>query len=513
MALAFAQTIRIIPCGDIQQMNAQEATVIFPHQLFKDHPALSRGRDVFLLEDKRFYYDSSDSLRYHKKKLVFLRAACKTYRDELEKKGFTVVHVPYKKEGDDVLTSQLKSRKIRMIHLADPTDVALTERLTRLSKTSGVKVRVMETPMFFLSRRDVTECFKPAVHYSLTRFYIQQRKTTDILVKDDKPAGGKWSFDPANRKRLPAGVSVPPVPKTIENRYTREACDFVEQVFPSNPGDTAGFCYPVTRKKADAWLQDFLQKRLRLFGSYEDAISKNEYFLYHSVLSPLINTGLLTPAEIIDKTLAFAASHPIPINSLEGFVRQILGWREFMRGIYLVEQKRIRSLNFWNHKKKIPKAFYNATTGIEPVDNVLGKVIKNAYAHHIERLMILGNFMFLCEIDPGEVYRWFMEMFIDAYDWVMVPNVYSMSQYSDGGLITTKPYISSSSYVLKMSDFKRGPWTDIWDGLFWRFVRKHKTFFKKNVRLRVMVFQLNRMDKKMVNSKIKKAEVYLNKLG
>jgi deoxyribodipyrimidine photolyase-related protein len=208
----------------------------------------------------------------------------------------------------------------------------------------------------------------------------------------------------------------------------------------------------------------------------------------------MLNTGLLTPREVIDKTLEHAAAHDIPLNSLEGFVRQIIGWREYVRGNYEFYGRAQRTKNFWGNDRPVPASFWTGRTGIEPVDAVIAKILDMGYTHHIERLMVLTNFMLLCEFSPDDVYRWFMEMFVDAYDWVMVPNVYGMGLAADGGLMMTKPYISSSSYLLRMSDFKRGPWCAIWDGLFWRFIGKHRGFFGANPRSSVMVRNLDRLN-------------------
>ena len=225
---------------------------------------------------------------------------------------------------------------------------------------------------------------------------------------------------------------------------------YVEGNFGNNIGELSEFqIYPTTFEESEEWLQQFFEFRFFEFGVYEDAIVKEESFLNHSVLSPLINVGLLCPKKVIKEAVVFADKNGIPINSLEGFVRQILGWREFIRGVYEVKGIEERTKNFWQHSRKIPQSFYNGTTGILPIDNTIKKVLKTSYAHHIERLMILGNFMLLCEFDPDEVYQWFMELFIDAYDWVMVPNVYGMSLFADGGLMSTKPYISSSNYIKK----------------------------------------------------------------
>jgi deoxyribodipyrimidine photolyase-related protein len=270
--------------------------------------------------------------------------------------------------------------------------------------------------------------------------------------------------------------------------YWTEAITYVHQKYSTNPGKIGPQpLYPYTHTAAEAWLQQFLKKRFYAFGDYEDAIVSENSLLHHSLLSPLLNAGLLKPEQVVDITLRYAQNNDIPINSLEGFIRQIIGWREFIRGMYQAKGSEMRCRNFWGFSRTIPASFYDGTTGILPLDNTIQKVLDTGYCNHIERLMILGNFMILCEFHPNEVYRWFMELFIDAYDWVMVPNVYGMSQFADGGSFATKPYISGSNYILKMSHYKKGPWQESWDGLFWSFMDKNRQFFLKNPRLSMLV--------------------------
>ncbi|MEM8776273.1 MAG: FAD-binding domain-containing protein, partial [Pseudomonadota bacterium] len=196
----------------------------------------------------------------------------------------------------------------------------------------------------------------------------------------------------------------------------------------------------------------------------------------------------------------------------EGFVRQIIGWREFMRATYEDLGVRMRTTNHWKHRRRMPESFYNGTTGIDPFDDVIRRLLETGYCHHIERLMVLGGFMFLCEIDPDDVYRWFMEMFIDSYDWVMVPNVYAMSQNADGGLITTKPYFSGSNYVCKMSHWQKGPWAETWDGLYWRFIEKHRESLARNPRWAMMCRTAERMAPEKMQAHLDNAEAFLAKL-
>jgi len=491
----------------------KEATVVFPHQLFKSHPGLSRNRTVYLVEDPFLFSVLQKGIKQHKKKIVLHRASMMGFKDRLESDNYHIRYLAYQDEsGCKVLFDRLRKDGIEKIHMVDVCDAGIEKEIGRRAEGWHGGISLLSSPGFLTDPEWITEFFRNVKHYSQLRFYIAQRKRLKILVEEGKPAGGRWSFDPANRKRIPENLKIPSLPSPGKNRHVEEAEKHVDANFPDHPGETEGFMFPATHEEAVAWLDDFLQKRLALFGDYEDAISQKEAFLFHSVLTPVLNIGLLEPREIIERTLDFSKENPVSLNSLEGFIRQIIGWREFMRAVYLLDGGRQRESNFWNHTRRIPDSFYAAETGILPVDAVIGRLHELAYVHHIERLMVLGNFMLLCEIDPAEVYRWFMEMFIDAYDWVMIPNVFGMSQYADGGLITTKPYISSSNYLRKMSDFPKGKWCGVWDGLYWRFIHEHRDFFSENPRLKMMVFQLEKMEKEKRDRHLNAAEEFLDTL-
>ncbi|MCE1202736.1 MAG: cryptochrome/photolyase family protein, partial [Bacteroidia bacterium] len=270
--------------------------------------------------------------------------------------------------------------------------------------------------------------------------------------------------------------------------------------------------YPVSHKAANAWLEDFTSNRLDGFGPYEDAIVGQELSLYHSVLSPLLNIGLLRPETVVEAAVEALGRGEAQLPSVEGFVRQIVGWREFIRGVYVLAGRQERSRNYFGFSHALPEAFYQAATGVEPVDATIRKLHGTAYNHHIERLMVLGNFMLLCEIAPDEVYRWFMEMYIDAYDWVMVPNVYGMSQLADGGLMSTKPYFSGSRYLLSMSDYSKGGWAGIWDALFWRFIHRHRDKLKSNPRIGMLSGSFDRMALQKQSALLENAERFLQSL-
>lgn len=484
------------------------ASIIFPHQLFKRQPALSKGREIFLVEEPLFFTGIQSSLKFHKKKLVLHRASMQAYKKRLESQGY---HVQYIEFENDLFQTLIKN-KIEEIWFSDTVDRLLESRLKREAKKWGIKINRLPTPAFLTPEDWLLSFFEGTRHFSMTHFYIAQRKRLKILVDGEKPVGGKWSFDPENRRKIPKSLEIPKWPSPQSNPFIEESKRYVEKHFPRNPGSVEDFFYPVTHEDSERWLDCFLREKLNRFGDYQDAIVKEEPFLFHSVLTPMLNIGLLTPDQVIKETLSYAKEHSVPLNALEGFIRQIIGWREFMRAVYLLNGEEERTTNFFQHKRKLPKSFYTGTTGLDPVDIVIHRLIQHAYTHHIERLMVLGNIMLLCEIDPGEVYRWFMELFIDAYDWVMVPNVYGMSQHADGGLITTKPYISSSNYLWKMSDFSEGEWCRIWDGLYWRFIHRHKDFFKKNPRMKVMINQIDRMGRERMNQHLAIANSFLDQL-
>lgn len=487
-----------------------KATIIFPHQLFEENPAIQLDAEVFLIEEFLFF----KQYNFHRQKLKYHRATMKFYEKFLTEKGFQVNYIESNQELADVrkLIPSLIEQGFTEIHFCDVADNWLEKRI----KKHADKIKLVEhqTPMFLNSKDENDAYFKNKKHYFQTDFYIQQRKKRQILLDADfKPMGGKWSFDAENRLKYPKGKLPPKVEFPNENEFYKEAKSYVKANFNSNYGELeSDFVYPSTYAESRNWLQQFLENRFLEFGEYEDALVANERILHHSVLTPMMNVGLLTPQEIIETTLDFAKKNDIPLNSLEGFIRQIVGWREFIRGVYEIAGTRERTMNFWKFRRKIPASFWTGETGIEPVDIVIKKVLETGYCHHIERLMVLGNFMLLCEFDPDEVYRWFMELFIDAYDWVMVTNVYGMSQFADGGLMATKPYISGSNYLSKMGDFPKGDWQRIWDGLFWRFMDTHRDFFLKNPRLGMLVRTFDKMPNEKRFSHLETAENYLANL-
>ncbi len=491
----------------------KSVNLLFPHQLFQRHEILDNQLPILLVEEYLFFRQ----FNFHKIKLIFHRASMKCYEAFLKDYGATIDYVEAHSELSDVrkLIAQLAQDGIKTIHYVDPTDNWLEKRIEETAKKFNLNTIQYKNPSFINSKNDLSGFFKKSkTSFFQTTFYKQQRLKHHVLIEDDgSPTGGKWSFDAENRKKYPKTKLPPAVQFPMDSMWWTEAVNYVEKQFSSNLGSPdVTVVYPHNLQQTNAWLEQFLTYRFFEFGDYEDAIVSGEMVLHHSVLTPMLNVGLLKPNELLNQVLAYEKTCNIPLNALEGFIRQVMGWREFIRGIYECKGSEARTKNYWGFKRKIPTSFYDGSTGIEPVDQTIKKVLKTGYCHHIERLMILGNFMLLCEFDPDAVYQWFMEMFIDAYDWVMVPNVYGMSQFADGGIFATKPYISGSNYIVKMSNFKKDGWCEIWDGLFWRFMHVNRHFFLKNPRLAMLVGTFDKMPIEKQQLLVNRADEYLASL-
>ena len=486
--------------------------ILFPHQLFEQNPLVSTCDTIYLVEEGLFFRQYN----FHKRKIAFHRASMKFYENFLKSKKIDVVYIDAFNELADVrkLIPFLKSKGVQSFEYIDPTDFWLERRINATSISHNMGNVKNPTPLFLNISADVAGYFSGKKRMYQTEFYKHQRKIRQILLDiDQNPAGGKWTYDDENRLKYPKGKTPPRTTFVESSDHYTEAISYTHNYFPDNYGQlNTNYIYPTTHAESKIWLQDFLKSRFAEFGAYEDSIVAKEHILHHSVLTPMLNSGLLTPKFVLDEALQYANDHEIPLNSLEGFIRQLIGWREFIRAVYELKGNQERTKNYWGFTRKIPASFWDGTTGVEPIDTTIKKVLDTGYCHHIERLMVIGNFMLLCEFDPDDVHRWFMELFIDAYDWVMVPNVYGMSQFADGGLMSTKPYISGSNYIMKMSDYKKGEWQEVWDGLFWRFMHTHRNFFLQNPRLGMLIRSFDKMPESKQQAHLTSANQYLNSL-
>jgi deoxyribodipyrimidine photolyase-related protein len=463
---------------------------------------LAPGSRVLMIED----LGVASTWRYHRLRLLHTFVAMRSFRDALIARG---LEVRYFELPASVGVSFWQRLEAELNDATDPAGLALQVaeiadrrfevQLQRFCAERGVRLTVLPSPAFLESVAESRAWFEGRRRPFMKTFYERQRRRLGLLLEaDGSPTGGRWSFDADNRKRLPKGYVEPRLP-VAASPHEPAVRALIDAHFADHPGELGPLWIPFDHAGADTWLQRFLAERLDGFGPYEDALSPHHDTLNHSLLSPLLNIGLLTPAAVIAATLEHGAARqdldaPVPIASLEGFLRQLIGWREFVRGIDRVHGERQASANFWNHHRRLASSWDDGSSGLPPLDAAIRRVNRLGYNHHIERLMVISALMLLCEIHPGEVHRWFMERYLDSYEWVMGPNVYGMGQMSDGGIFATKPYLCGSNYILKMGDYKRGPWCEVWDGLYWRFIDRHLSFFQANPRLSMMAKLLERME-------------------
>ena len=448
--------------------------------------------------------------KHHKNKILLFLSSMRSHADRLKKSNFKIEYSSieektFKLDYTEKLKKIIKSKKITEISSFEIEDKFFEKKISNFTKKENINWNIVQTPMFLNSREKFKKYLSKSKKPFMAVFYKDTRRELDILIKKDgTPEGGKWSFDEDNRNKLPKNISIPKFPKIKETSHTKKLKLIIEKYFKDHPGNVENFWFATEYEDVIKLLNFFIKEKSNLFGDYEDAVSQNNNILFHSAISPYLNNGLLTPDDVVNKILKASKINKIPMNSLEGFIRQVIGWREFMRGIYQNYNTELENSNFFKHKRLLKSSWYNGTTNIPPLDYAIKNAEMHGWSHHIERLMILSNLMNLCEIHPKQVYNWFMEMFVDSSDWVMSPNVYGMGLFSDGGIFSTKPYICGSSYILKMMDFKRGEWCDVMDGLYWIFINKNRIFFKKNPRLSMMVSTFDKMNserKKIILSK------------
>ena len=461
--------------------------IIFPHQLFENIDKLKDFNKIYLIEHPIFFGYRDVIMDFNKKKLILHTASMYYYQDYLkENLKAKIIYKSIegiKKQNYDFF-SDLKIKGPTYFY--NPVDHLLSQQIHKFANKNNVPITQWETPNFITSEEELLSYYETVKHmkrpFFQTGFYKWQRERLHILMtKNDKPIGGHLTYDEENRKPLPKNISIPQITPPPSNKYLSKAIKFTNKVFPDNCGESRDFWCPITFHEAKKWLDQFIEQRLIHFGTYQDAITiRPNPFLFHSGISSSINIGILDPMYVINRIIEYGKEHKITINNIEGFVRQVLGWREFSRFTYLLIYKEMTSPNYFNANKKITKSFYTGTTGMSILDHTIKKAFKNAYLHHIERLMIMGCLMMMIGIVPQNVYQWFMEFSIDSYDWVMINNVYSMALYSDGGLTTTKAYAASSNYTMvRTSDFPKDGYEKIWDALYWNFIGEHLEKMRK----------------------------------
>ena len=463
---------------------------LFSVQWLKKH-MLPGQTHIYMLEDRQL----CTYFRFHKHKIILFLSAMRHYAEELKAAGYTVHYLELRSESGSYferLEKMLATHKPQKLLHFEVEDHFFEQELATWSKSQGLQLKSLVSPMFLCPRATFKAFKEKYKKPMMARFYESERKRLKILVSSDlRPLGGKWSFDAENRNRWDKKTAFKAQPFTKPDAITKEVMQLVDEEFADHPGKVDEFWCHVTRRQALAQLDFFVQHHLEYYGPFQDAIVENENFLFHSILSPYINMGLIFPSEAINAVATPQAFARCPA-SVEGFVRQVMGWREFVRGIYHEFDDQMQTSNFFKHEQKLGPAWWVGKTGIPPLDNAIQRAHQFGYLHHIERLMVVSNLMLLSQIHPQEVYRWFMEMFVDSSDWVMAANVFGMGQFSEGGIFASKPYIAGSNYLLKMSHYKKGEWCATVDGLYWSFIDRNREFFKSQPRLN---FSVNTFDK------------------
>ena len=445
---------------------------------------------------------------HHKQKIVLILSAMRHFAEELISEG---LRLHYVRLEDPANTGSFTSELARAIALHQPDRLIATEpgewRVAQMmgewSAQFGMPLEIRENNSFFCSRGRFARWADERKSYRMEFFYREMRRETGLLMQRDKPEGGEWNFDKENRKALPAHLEPPKRRRFEPDAVTREVMTLVGERFAHHFGDLEPFGWAVTRADALEALEHFISACLPLYGDYQDAMKVGEPFIYHSIISPYLNCGLLTAREVcVAAERAFRAGHS-PLNAVEGFIRQILGWREYVRGIYWRHMPNYADTNALSAQRPLPEFFWSGDTRMNCVAQVVGETRRNAYAHHIQRLMITGNFALLAGLEPRAVEEWYLAVYIDAFDWVELPNTHGMVLFADGGMLASKPYAASGAYINRMSDYcgscaydvkeKSGEKACPFNILYWHFLIENHARLAGNPRMAMPYRTLEKM--------------------
>lgn len=485
--------------------------VVFGDQLDRSLPTalgLRKESDTILMAEV-----GSESLGVpsHVQRTVLFLAAMRHHAAWLRKAGWRVVYIPIDDpENTHSFTGEIvracRSLAPTRLVAARPGEHRVHTELDDAARQAGVPSELIEDPHFLTTPDDFAEWAQGRKQLVMEYFYREQRKRLGILMEGSKPVGGEWNYDKQNRGTFRSKPN-PPAPPVFEpDRITREVLKAVTRHLPGLPGSVVGFGWPVTREQALEALDDFITHRLPHFGTYQDAMWLGQRTLYHALLSPAMNLKLLDPREVVDRAVKAYESGHAPLNAVEGFVRQIIGWREFIRGVYWHQGPGYGARNALGHHGRLPDFYWTGQTDMACMADAIGGVLEMAYAHHISRLMVTGNFALIAGIDPRAVTDWYLGMYADGVDWVTLPNTLGMALYADGGVVGTKPYAASGKYIDRMSNAcgqcryrvseRAGEDACPFNTFYWDFLIRHEKAFGKNSRMKMMLKHVENMDKR-----------------
>jgi deoxyribodipyrimidine photolyase-related protein len=491
--------------------------------------AISSLKDFNKKTDQILMMEVMQEARYaphHKHKLVYIFSAMRHFASELTESGYQVHYIKLDSNESresffQTFSSFIEGKNFKKIIVTEPSEYRVLHDI-RSNWTKQHSIEIREDDRFFCSIDTFKQYAQSNPSLRMEYFYREMRKKCGILMNGDKPEGGKWNFDKQNRASYDFKTPIPDALPNPLDSLTQDVVYMVNQYFPDHMGSTETFDWAVTRDQALKQLDHFIEKRLEFFGQFQDAMVADEHRLFHSLLSPYINVGLLLPKEVIEKVVqAYETRSEISIESTEGFVRQVLGWREYVRGIYWLKMPQYKANNYLEADHPLPDFYWNAETKMACMHHAIQQTIDFAYSHHIQRLMITGNFALLAGLDIEAVCEWYLAVYLDAFEWVELPNTLGMACYADNGLMASKPYAASGNYINKMSNFCKNCYYDVnektteracpFNALYWRFLIHNESKLSSNPRLRYPYANLNKMTDARKTELVKHAEDFLQK--
>jgi deoxyribodipyrimidine photolyase-related protein len=498
--------LRFHPCFWISPMTTLR--LILGDQLTRDISSLDgldAKRDIILMVE---VMEETTYVPHHKQKITFILSAMRHFAQSLSDEGLKIDYVKLDTPGNTgSFTHELKRaiqrHKISRIIVTEPGEWRVLEMMRSWSDIFGLPVEICEDDRFFCTRGRFARWAEGRKSFRMEFFYREMRRETGFLMEGGEPVGGQWNFDHDNRKSLPANIKSPQRHRFMPDAITQEVMALVSKKFPTHIGSLENFGWAVTRKEALLALNHFINDCLPTFGDFQDAMKQGEPFLFHSIISPYLNCGLLTAREVCIAAERAWKKGSAPLNAVEGFIRQILGWREYVRGIYWHGMPQYAQSNALEAQRALPAFFWTGQTRMNCIAQVVQETQAHAYAHHIQRLMVTGNFALLAGIAPKEIEAWYLAVYADAYDWVELPNVHGMVLFADGGMLASKPYAASGAYIDRMSDYckkcyykvkeKSGESACPFNRLYWYFISQNEKKLSKNPRMAMPYKTLARM--------------------
>ena len=482
----------------------------------------NKSQDKILLAEVR---EEATYVKHHKKKIVLLFSAMRHFAKALSEDGYDVIYRRYNDESNQgSLLNEVKhacsQHSFDRVIVTFPGEYRVLKSMQQWQNQLGIPVEICDDDRFIATLEQFSEWADGRKQWRMEYFYREMRKLTGLLMEGDKPIGGKWNYDQDNRKSVPADVS-PPKPYTVSpDDITSEVIELVEAEFENHMGEAKDFNYAVTRDEALKVLDQFIDQRFNQFGDYQDAMREGNVWLFHSHLSYYLNCGLLLPMEVMKAAEQAYFDGSAPLNAVEGFIRQILGWREYVRGFYWHCMPGLKQENYFNHQRKLPDFYWSGHTNMNCMRQCIGDTKRHAYAHHIQRLMVIGNFSLLAGLSVAEVNEWYLLVYADAFEWVEMPNVSGMILFADGGNLASKPYVASGQYINRMSDYckncgyavskKTGKNACPFNYLYWDFLIKHRDKLSKNHRMGLIYKSLDRMSTETIDAMQAQAEQLLS---